>query len=81
MQKIDEKIDVLASFIGGKITVIRFRWKNTAFIVNKTTGKWTKRDGPYPIYYFSVCCNKQDVYELSFNSRTLSWKIIALSIE
>ena len=41
--KLYEKIDVVTSFVGGKINIIRFRWKNTVLKVDKITGKWLKK--------------------------------------
>ena len=81
MQKLDEKIDVVSVFVGGKVNIIRFRWKNTVLSVDKITGRWTTREGPFPVYNFSVLVNKNDIYELSFNSRTLSWRINTIYLD
>ena len=81
MQGLDERIDVVSAFVGGKVKIIRFRWKQTIFKVDTITGRWVKREGPYPVYNFSVAANGNDIYEISFNARTLAWKLNAMYLE
>ena len=75
---LNERIDVVSAFVGGKVKLIRFRWKQTTFKVETINGRWAKREGPYPVYNFSVTVNGNDIYEISFNARTLTWKLNAI---
>ena len=72
---IGETISVIASFgLPYKIRPVRFRWSGRLLPINDITYSWKTRDGESIIYHFSVSDGKT-LYELSFNTTSLLWKL------
>ncbi|MBI5198495.1 MAG: hypothetical protein HZA09_00560 [Nitrospirae bacterium] len=72
---IGETISVMASFgLPYKIRPVRFRWLGRLLPVTDITYSWKTRDGENIIYHFSVSDGKT-LYELSFNTRSLLWRL------
>lgn len=75
MMDIGETISVVASFgLPYKIRPVRFRWNGKLFEVKEITYLWQTKEGQNRIYHFSVSDGKT-LYELSFDTSSLLWKI------
>ena len=70
----NEKIQVVASFNGGKIYPRMFIWNNQTYKIKEITYNWKERKGLETINYFSVSTGP-DLYQISFNNTSYSWKI------
>jgi hypothetical protein len=53
-ETLNDPVDVLASFVDGKLEPLRFRWRGRAVRVKKVTGRWVRREGAHQLRYFSV---------------------------
>jgi hypothetical protein len=72
---IGETISVIASFgLPYKIRPVRFRWSGRLLEVRDVTYAWRTREGQREIYHFSVT-DGGAVYELSFDTHSLLWKV------
>jgi len=72
--ELNEKIQVIASFNGGKIYPRMFIWNNQTYKIKEITYNWQERKGLETINYFSVSTGP-DLYQISFNSASLGWRI------
>jgi len=73
-EELNEKIQVIATFSGGKIYPRMFTWNNQAYKITEITYNWQERKGSETINYFSVSTGP-DLYQISFNSSSLGWHI------
>jgi hypothetical protein len=73
-QSLNEKIEVLAVFKGGKVYPKKFIWNNKAYAVKKINYNWQERCGQEVISCFSISTDP-DVYQISFNNTSLAWKM------
>jgi hypothetical protein len=73
-ENLNERIEVLAWFKDAKIYPRIFVWKNKIYKIKKLTYTWQERQGQETISYFSVTTGI-DLYQISFNNTSLSWKI------
>ena len=72
---IGETISVIASFgLPYRIRPVRFRWSGKLFEVKNITYSWQTREGQSRTYHFSVS-DGQTLYELSFDTSSLLWKM------
>lgn len=72
---IGETISVIASFgLPYKIRPVRFKWSGRLFEVKDITYAWQTKEGPTKFYHFSVSDGKT-LYELSFDTTSLLWRI------
>ncbi len=83
--EIDEPIKVGAVFgadyIGGKkIKPVWFTWKRRQYRIKEVTYTWTNKEGSPFVHYFSVT-DGQNLYEISYNTETMVWKLIAIETE
>lgn len=72
---LNEKIEVLVYFKGGKIYPKEFTWNNQQYKIKRITYNWQERKGETMVSYFSVSTDS-DLYQISFNSKTNSWRLI-----
>lgn len=72
--ELNEKIQVIASFSGGKIYPRMFTWNNKPYKITEITYNWQEHKGSETINYFSVSTGT-DLYQISFNSSSLGWRI------
>ncbi len=72
--QLNEKIEVIAYFKGGKIYPRLFFWKNKKYKIKSITYNWQERQGEALINYFSVNTGS-DLYQISFNNRSYGWRI------
>ena len=72
---IGEPISVIASFgLPYRIRPVRFRWSGKLFEIRDITYSWQTREGQNRTYHFSVS-DGQTLYELSFDTSSLVWKM------
>jgi len=71
---LNERIEVLAWFKGGKIHPRMFMWNNKEYKINKVNYNWQERQGEAVINYFSVDTGA-NLYQISFSNTALSWRI------
>jgi hypothetical protein len=72
---IGETISVIASFgLPYKIRPVRFKWKGRLFEIREITYSWQTQEGQTRIYHFSITDGKT-LYELSFDTASLVWKV------
>ncbi|HEX8949221.1 MAG TPA: hypothetical protein VF790_09690 [Dissulfurispiraceae bacterium] len=75
-----EAINVIASFGPAyRIRPVRFRWSGRLFDVKEVTYSWKSREGQKIIYHFSVTDGKT-LYELTFDTHSLLWKVENLEV-
>ncbi len=80
MVELDEPVVVEATFYGGRIRPVRFKWNNRIIQVRRVTYHWTQRDGLRVIHFFSVTDGKT-LYNLSYEADTLYWRLQAVEAE
>lgn len=71
---LNEKIEVLAYFKGGKIYPKEFSWNKQQYKIKSITYNWQERKGEVTINYFSVNTDP-DLYQISFNSKSNGWRL------
>jgi hypothetical protein len=74
-ETLNDPVDVLTSFLNGRMRPLRFRWRGRVIRVQKVTGEWTRREGSHRLSYFSVEGGSADSYELCFDPRGPSWTL------
>ncbi len=75
--QLNDKIEVLARFSGARILPQSFFWNNKEYCVKKTNYIWRERQGQEIIIYFSVDTGT-NLYQLSFNNTSFSWRLVKL---
>jgi hypothetical protein len=74
LEKVDDPIEVMASFNSRKVMPTFFKWKGKTYHIEKLNLVHKERDGNDKIYYFSVS-DKVNYFRLAFFTRDLSWRI------
>lgn len=72
IETIVEPIRVLASFAGGSVQPVRFRWGARAYKIDAVNGRWTDRQGENYWLHYSVQVG-EETYYLHFDSREVQW--------
>ena len=72
-ESLNDPVDVLTSFIDGRVHPIRFRWQGRVVRVSRVTGSWTRREGGTTMRYFAVEGPASETYELCFDPRGPRW--------
>ena len=75
LESIDEAVEVLTLFAGGKASPLRFRWRNKVVKVSKVTGQWMRHEGESRLYFYSILADSSDYFELCYNARNLTWTL------
>ena len=73
-EDLNEKIEVLVWFAGGKIQPQMFIWNNKEYRIEKVTYHWQEKHGTEQISLFSVSTGC-DLYQISFNNTSYSWRL------
>jgi hypothetical protein len=60
-----------------RIKPVKFIWGKRPFEIREVTYRWKSDEGRSVIYHFSVT-DGRTLYEISFNSNTLLWRLEAL---
>ena len=75
MLEIGERIFVIAAF-GRSIRLkpLRFTWSDRQVHIKDVTYEWTTSEGTSKLLHFSVT-DGNTLYELSFNTNSILWKL------
>jgi hypothetical protein len=76
-----DPVEVISLFRHGKIQPLRFRWNERVYKVSKINGGWVSDEGISRIYHFSVLSEGPDCFELTFDSRNMSWELTRVCME
>jgi len=79
-EKINEPINVIASFAGNKVVPHAFTWEQKRYSIKKLNLVHSERIGRDLIYYFSVS-DKANTFKLAFNPIELKWRLEELYTE
>jgi hypothetical protein len=72
-----QKVEVIAHFKDMEISIVRFKWNNTVYSVNRIANKWKIRDGEDLKTHFSVICEKEAIIaELCYHHNDFKWELI-----
>lgn len=80
IEEIFEAVDVIAWFHGGKLSPLRFRWREKVYKIIRVNGNWDVDEGKVRFHHFAVQCDGPDVYDLAYNSRAHDWKLEKVSL-
>jgi hypothetical protein len=80
IEEIFEPVEVIALFRSGKLSPIRFRWRERVYRVKSVNGNWFVEEGTVRFHHFAVQCGGPDVYDLAYNSRAHDWKLEKVSL-
>lgn len=78
IEEIGAPIDVVASFAHGKMAPRLFFWRNRQYRVMEITGVWSDYEGAAKRFFFSVVTDGANIYEISFQTRTLLWRLMRI---
>lgn len=81
IEQISETIEVIALFHSGRLSPLKFRWRERVYRVNRIHGGWITEEGIARLHHFAVVSDGTDVYELSYNERGHDWKIEKVSLD
>jgi len=70
----NEPVRVAAVFTRGEVCPVWFDRKGMQVRVRETAFSWTTREGSSTVLHFSVT-DGHNLYELRFNTGTLSWQL------
>jgi hypothetical protein len=78
MERVNEKIEVLARFSQGKMQILRFTWRDRAYDVIRTTIKIERFDAGREFWCFGVQ-TKTMVAELAMEKANLVWRLVGVA--
>ncbi|HOX28968.1 MAG TPA: hypothetical protein PLQ76_07445 [bacterium] len=81
MQRIGEKISVIARFRGAGFEPSMFKWEGRPHKVKSVNGRWAEHDGQFNIYHFAVVSDTDVFYEISFHTREMAWVLDKFMID
>lgn len=76
--EINERIEVLAAFDRVGLRPRLFVWGKRRYPVARVTAAWTQPEGFFRRYHFAVLTDGANLYELSFSTRDLAWRLIRI---
>jgi hypothetical protein len=74
-ETIGDKIKMLATFEHGIISPCLFRWNNREYRVKEISLRYQEKSGVSVNHFFAVETEDGNVFKLSFNDRSLVWKL------
>lgn len=74
-ERLDEPVKVRADFQGGSITPVLLRRGETRLAVRAVNTRWEDVRGRRRLCFFSVTADTGDVYQLSFDTGDLTWRL------
>jgi len=80
IEEISESVEVIALFRAGKLSPLKFRWREKVYRVNRVNGHWAVEEGAVRFHHYAVMCEGPDVYDLAYNSRAHDWKLEKVSL-
>ena len=81
ISEIADNIQVLAEFGPKGIKPRVFVWERRRHTVTQITAAWEEREGTHRRLNFAVQTDGANVYELSFGTRELEWKLMRIHSE
>jgi hypothetical protein len=80
-QDVGEAVEVIALFRDGRLSPLKFRWKQRVLRVRQVNSDWESEIGTTRFRHFAVMSDGPDVFELSYNEQNFVWKLekVALS--
>ncbi len=81
IEEINESIEVIALFQRGKLSPLKFRWRDRIYRVQRINGGWASEVGEVNYHHFAVMSDSPDVYELVYNERGHEWRVQRVSLE
>jgi len=79
ISSVNERVKVLALFDEEGIKPLRFQWRGMTYPVKQITFSWKERKGGGPAYRFAVS-DGANVFQLTYNSEYLQWKVEAVDL-
>ncbi len=76
IEEIEEPIDVVAVFSGGKISPILFSWQNRRYNNLKVNRAWNQTVGDVKLIYFLVSIDNANLYEICYHTRNFRWSLV-----
>lgn len=73
--EVGEPIIVAAVFRQGKIIPRQLLWRQRSYKVKKVTGHYYYFKGIYRQDCFSLICDSNSLYEVSFDTESMSWRL------
>lgn len=73
IERIDEPVDIIATFKGGKLAPRAFLWHGRRYNVKEITSMWTDLEGQFRRYFYAVTTDAPNLYELIFRTKDLHW--------
>lgn len=70
-----ENIDVIASFVGGKITPKIIRWHNKRYLIKQINLTYEEKIGQNNVYCFAVSDIHDNVFDIAYNPINSHWRI------
>jgi len=80
-QDIEESVDVIALFEGGRMRPIRFRWNGRSVTIKQVTGTWKSDVGAHKIRYFAVLDSSSNFFQLAYDERNTAWVLNKIWVE
>ncbi|MBU1636296.1 hypothetical protein KKC97_01350 [bacterium] len=80
IEEIVEPIEVIALFRQGKLSPLKFRWREQVYRVTRINGAWNRNEGQNRLFHYAVMSDNTDIYELSYNECSQSWRIEKVSL-
>lgn len=74
IEEVGESIDVSAVFAGG-VKPRAFRWRKRRYDISEITGRHSALRGGYRRYTFAVRTGADDIYEITFDTRDMGWRL------
>ena len=75
LETINDPIEVIAKFSGGKTVPVKFLWKNREILVKKVNLSYSRFEGRVKLHFFAVSDNT-NYFKLQFNSDNLQWTLL-----
>ncbi len=76
-----DNVEVITLFQHGKVQPLRFKWNERVYKIMKINGGWVSDEGINRIYHFSVMSEGPDCYELTFDSRNMTWELTRVCMD
>ncbi len=80
-EEINDVIEVIALFRGGKIRPLKFRWRNRVYKIVRINGGWKSDLGRDRLSHYSVMADGPDVFEISCSMENNNWKLDRVCLE
>ena len=81
IEEIEEPIEVIALFRQGRLSPLKFRWRERVYRVMRVNGTWSRNEGRTRHFHFAVMSDSPDVYELAYDEYSHNWRIKKVSVE